>query len=254
MAFVNRIGNVLKQTLTKHVGLESSAASNSMFYQAIRSMSTKLFVGGLSYGTDESSLSQAFSQHGEVVEAKIIIDRDSGRSRGFGFVTFASNEDAAKAMQAWDGQDLHGRRLRVNYATEKPRAPRFDGNFGGGGGGYGYPTGPYGGGGGGGGYDGGNFTNNYNPGGSNYNPGGSNFGGGLGNSDFGDGGNPGGRYANVDSTPSSFGGGNVGGPYDPSTEVDDFASGGNGQFDAGISDEEDKDKNEEPSDYVNRSG
>ncbi|CAK9186012.1 unnamed protein product [Ilex paraguariensis] len=142
MAFVNRIGSMLKQTLSKHNNLELSAFNTSL-YRAIRHMSSsKLFVGGLSYGTDEMSLREAFAQHGEVIEARIIMDRDSGRSRGFGFVSFTSSEEASSAMQNMDGQDLHGRRIRVNYATERPRGGGFGGY---GGGGYGGSGGSYGG-------------------------------------------------------------------------------------------------------------
>ena len=92
-------------------------------------MSKKLFVGGLSWGTDDNSLRQAFETHGEVTEAKVILDRDSGRSRGFGFVTFTDPAGADAAIQALDGADLDGRTIRVNEAQE--RRPR-----GGGGGGY----------------------------------------------------------------------------------------------------------------------
>ncbi|NP_001312353.1 glycine-rich RNA-binding protein 3, mitochondrial-like precursor [Nicotiana tabacum] len=158
MAFFNRVGSILKQSVSKHSNLELSA-SNASLFQAIRSMSSsKLFVGGLSYGTDESSLKEAFSQYGDVIEARVIMDRDTGRSRGFGFISFPSSEEAASALQAMDGQDLHGRRIRVNYATEKRRAG-FGGGYGGGGGGFnyggeggnsagagGYPTNNYGGG------------------------------------------------------------------------------------------------------------
>ncbi|KAJ4909331.1 hypothetical protein Rs2_03952 [Raphanus sativus] len=115
--------------------------------QSIRCMSSsKIFVGGISYSTDEFGLREAFSKYGEVVDAKIIVDRETGRSRGFAFVTFTSTEEASNAMQL-DGQDLHGRRIRVNYATE--RGSGFGGRgFGGPGGGYGAPGGGYGGGGG----------------------------------------------------------------------------------------------------------
>ncbi|CAL4945934.1 unnamed protein product [Urochloa decumbens] len=116
-------------------------------------MSTKLFVG-LSWGTDDQSLMNAFSTFGEVTEARIITDRDTGKSRGFGFVNF-SNSDAAKEALAMDGQEFEGRNIRVNFANERPPANR--GGYGGGGfGGGGYGGGGYGGGYGGGGYGGGN--------------------------------------------------------------------------------------------------
>lgn len=108
-------------------------------------MSNKLYVGNLSYDTTETTLSDAFAAHGEVVEAVLVMDRESGRPRGFGFVTMSSPEEAQKAIEALNGQNLDGRDLTVNEA--KPREPRAGGGGGGGRGGYG------GGGGGGGGRD-----------------------------------------------------------------------------------------------------
>lgn len=84
-------------------------------------MSNKLFVGGLSWDTDDRSLNKAFSEHGDVKEATVITDRDTGRSRGFGFVTFASSNGASEAMRALDGQELDGRAIRVNEAHDKRR-------------------------------------------------------------------------------------------------------------------------------------
>ena len=98
-------------------------------------MSNKLFVGGLSWNTDDEGLRQAFEAHGSVTDAKVITDRDTGRSRGFGFVTFADAANAGDAMRAMDGSSLDGRSIRVNEAQE--RAPRRDNNRGGGGGGGG---------------------------------------------------------------------------------------------------------------------
>lgn len=94
-------------------------------------MSKKLFVGGLSWGTSEDTLHSSFEQFGSLEEVKIITDRDSGRSRGFGFVTFANNEDADKAIESMNGTELDGRSLNVNEARE--RAPRRDNNRHGGG-------------------------------------------------------------------------------------------------------------------------
>ena len=79
-------------------------------------MGTKLFVGGLSWDTDDNGLRQAFEEHGEVVEAIVIKDRDTGRSRGFGFVTFAEESAVAGAVSAMDGSNLDGRTIRVNEA------------------------------------------------------------------------------------------------------------------------------------------
>ena len=87
-------------------------------------MGNKLFVGGLSWDTNDSSLHDAFSKHGDVVEAKVILERDTGRSRGFGFVTMGDDSMASAAMQQLDGQSLDGRTIRVNEAQEKSRGPR----------------------------------------------------------------------------------------------------------------------------------
>ncbi|HET6585988.1 MAG TPA: RNA-binding protein, partial [Nannocystaceae bacterium] len=85
-------------------------------------MSKKLFVGGLSWGTTDDRLREAFTRFGEVTEAKIITDRETGRSRGFGFVTFADPTHGDAAMAALDGQDLDGRTIRVNEAqNQQPR-------------------------------------------------------------------------------------------------------------------------------------
>ncbi len=99
-----------------------------------REMSKKLFVGSLSWNTDDSGLQQAFAPFGEISEAKVITDRDSGRSRGFGFVTFEDDEAADKAIAALNDTDLDGRTIRVNEAQDKRR----DGGGGGGGGRGGY--------------------------------------------------------------------------------------------------------------------
>jgi hypothetical protein len=98
-------------------------------------MSKKLFVGGLSWGTTDDGLHGAFSQFGEIVEAKVITDRETGRSRGFGFVTFANDEGATKAITEMDGTELDGRTIKVNEAEDKPA--RSGGGGGGGRGGYG---------------------------------------------------------------------------------------------------------------------
>ena len=84
-------------------------------------MSNKLFVGGLSWDTDDHSLAAAFAPFGTVSEAKVISDRDTGRSRGFGFVTFETSDDAQKAIAEMDGADIDGRAVRVNQAEDKPR-------------------------------------------------------------------------------------------------------------------------------------
>ena len=96
-------------------------------------MSNKIFVGGLSFNTDDGGLKDAFLQFGEVTEAKVITDRDTGRSRGFGFVTMADEGSAQKAIEAMNGTELDGRTLNVNEA--KARSNDRGGNRGGGGGG-----------------------------------------------------------------------------------------------------------------------
>jgi RNA recognition motif-containing protein len=110
-------------------------------------MSTRLYVGNLSFRTTSDELREVFSQAGEVENASVVEDRDTGRSRGFGFVEMATAEGAAAAIEMFNGKDLGGRNLTVNEA--RPRVER--GGYGGGGGGGG--RGGYGGGGGGGGRD-----------------------------------------------------------------------------------------------------
>jgi len=93
-------------------------------------MAKKLYVGGLSYSTTEDSLKEAFSQAGAVESATIISDKMSGRSRGFGFVEMTSDEDAAKAIEMWNGKELDGRSLTVNEARPlEARPPRREGGF-----------------------------------------------------------------------------------------------------------------------------
>src|SRR5688572_27525845 len=118
-------------------------------------MGRRLYVGNLSYNVDSSQLEQMFSQHGSVSSAEVISDRDTGRSKGFGFVEMGSDEEAQAAITALNGQEHDGRALTVNEA--KPRESRGGGGFGGGGGGGrgGYGGGGGGRGGGGGGYGGG---------------------------------------------------------------------------------------------------
>ncbi|NQY92034.1 MAG: RNA-binding protein [Deltaproteobacteria bacterium] len=83
-------------------------------------MAKKLYVGNLSYNTDDASLEAAFSADGRsVLSARVITDRDTGRSRGFGFVEFDDDGEAQSAMEAMDGQDLDGRTLRVNEANDR---------------------------------------------------------------------------------------------------------------------------------------
>ncbi|MCP8971447.1 RNA-binding protein, partial [Ectobacillus sp. SYSU M60031] len=107
----------------------------------------RCFVGGLAWATDDRSLEAAFSTFGEILESKIINDRETGRSRGFGFVTFSSEQSMRDAIEGMNGKELDGRNITVNEAQSR--------RSGGGGGGYGGGGGGYGGGRGGGGYGGG---------------------------------------------------------------------------------------------------
>jgi cold-inducible RNA-binding protein len=109
-------------------------------------MTNKLFVGGLSFNTTDDGLREGFARFGEITEAKVITDRDTGRSRGFGFVTFADEQAARTATAEMDGTEFEGRTIKVNEAQERS---------GGGGGGFGGRGGRGGGGGGGGGGRGG---------------------------------------------------------------------------------------------------
>lgn len=94
-------------------------------------MGKKLYVGNLPYSVTDSTLEQMFSAHGSVVSAQVIADRDTGRSKGFGFVEMGTDQEAQAAITALHGQDIDGRALTVNEARPKEDRPR------GGGGGYG---------------------------------------------------------------------------------------------------------------------
>uniref|UniRef100_A0A5B6Z8Z6 RRM domain-containing protein n=1 Tax=Davidia involucrata TaxID=16924 RepID=A0A5B6Z8Z6_DAVIN len=222
MAFVNKIGTMLKQTVSKHMKLELSAANPSV-YQAIRCMSSsKLFVGGLSYATDDMNLREAFAQYGEVSDAKIIMDRETGRSRGFGFVTYMSSDEASSAIQAMDGKEIQGRIIKVNYATERSRVGGFGPGYGGDRGyGYGGGNASYGG--------GGDYGSaNYGGGGGGYGGGGNSYTGGEGS--YSGGGVYGG--GNYGSGGGSYGGGNSGGGSG-NYGVASGAGGGNNYFGGG---------------------
>jgi len=123
-------------------------------------MAAKVYVGNLSWNTTDDSLRQAFSEYGNVTDSIVMRDRDTGRSRGFGFVTFESSQQADSAIAGLNEQEIDGRRIRVNLANARPSG----GGGGGGGGGYsrGGGGGGYGGqGGGGGGYGGGGYGGGY---------------------------------------------------------------------------------------------
>ncbi|KAG2546934.1 hypothetical protein PVAP13_9KG061100 [Panicum virgatum] len=118
----------------------------------------RCFVGGLAWATDNASLQQAFASYGDVLDSKVITDRETGRSRGFGFVTFSTEQSMLDAIEAMNGKELDGRNITVNQAQSR-------GGYGGGGG---RREGGYGGGGydgGGGGYGGGRREGGYGGGG-----------------------------------------------------------------------------------------
>ncbi|KAI0997983.1 hypothetical protein K3495_g10207 [Podosphaera aphanis] len=159
----------------------------------------KLFIGGLAWATNERSLREKFEEFGAVEEAVVVLDRDTGRSRGFGFVLYKSEEDADSAIAAMSNQEFEGRVIRVDRAVDR----------GAGGGGGGYGGGGRGGGGGGGyggnrggsgGYGGGGYNDRpqegYGGGGQGYGGGGGGYGGG---GYSGGGGGNGGGYQNDDS-------------------------------------------------------
>ncbi|KAK4377843.1 hypothetical protein RND71_004139 [Anisodus tanguticus] len=236
MAFFSKAGNILRQAVSKqHINHDISASKPSIF-QLIRCMSSsKLFVGGLSWNTNDNTLQEAFSKYGEVVEARVIHDRESGRSRGFGFVTFNSAEDASAAIQALDQQELDGRTIRVNIANDRTRGYGGGGGFGGGN----YGGGGYGGGGG-----GGNYGASGYGGGSNYGAAGGggranvagNYGSGENSFSFGTGGNTdavsNSDQLGTDSTSNQAESGDVNNPVGAGEDY--------------------RDDNGEPSDYANR--
>jgi RNA recognition motif-containing protein len=137
-------------------------------------MGKKLYVGNLAYGVSDSDLEQLFSAYGTVQSAQVIMDRDTGRSKGFGFVEMGNDQEAQAAISALNGHESQGRALTVNEARPK------ESGGGGGGGGRGY-------GGGGGGYGGGG-------GGGKRGGGGGGYGGGGGGGGYGGGGGGGRRY------------------------------------------------------------
>ena len=140
-------------------------------------MNTRLYVGNLSFNTNADGVRTAFQEFGTVSDVHLVSDRETGRSRGFAFVTMGTPEEAAKAIEGMDGRTLDGRPLRVNEAEQRQQ------RGGGGGGGYG-------GGGGGGGYRGGGGGYGGDRGGGG---GGGYGGGGGGGGDYGGGGGDGGR-------------------------------------------------------------
>jgi len=142
-------------------------------------MGNKLYVGNLAYSVRDESLQQAFSQYGSVTSAKVMMDRETGRSKGFGFVEMGTDAEAQAAINGMNGQALEGRAIVVNEARPREERPGGFRSGGGGGGGYGGGGGGgYGGGGGGGrgGYGGGGGGGGRSP----YGNGGRSGGGGYG--------------------------------------------------------------------------
>ena len=165
-------------------------------------MGNKLYVGNLAYSVRDDSLLQAFSQFGTVTSAKVMMDRETGRSKGFGFVEMGSDPEAQAAINGMNGQPIDGRAVVVNEARPREERP---GGFGGGGGGRSGGGGGYGGGGGGGGYGGGGGGAGGAGGGGGRSPYGG--GGGGGRSPYGGGG--GGRSGGGGG--GGYGGGGGGG-------------------------------------------
>ncbi|KAG0291873.1 hypothetical protein BGZ96_004775 [Linnemannia gamsii] len=128
----------------------------------MRSSSTKLFIGGLSWNTTDDSLRHGFSDAGEVVDAIVVRDRETGRSRGFGFVTFADPSGADAAIERFNDQEFEGRQIKVDRASERSSGGSRGGFRGGNSGG-----------------------GNYNSGGGNYNSGGRSYGNQQGGGAYG---------------------------------------------------------------------
>ncbi|CAL9021954.1 unnamed protein product, partial [Prunus brigantina] len=130
----------------------SSLFSGYFLAMASAEIEFRCFVGGLAWATDNDALERAFSPFGEIIESKIINDRETGRSRGFGFVTFSNEKAMRDAIEGMNGQNLDGRNITVNEAQSRGSGGGGGGNGGGysrggGGGGYGSGGGGYGGGG-----------------------------------------------------------------------------------------------------------
>lgn len=179
-------------------------------------MGNKLYVGNLPYSVRDSDLEQAFGQFGAVTSAKVMMERDTGRSKGFGFVEMGSDAEAQAAIHGMNGQPLGGRSIVVNEARPmEPRPPR-SGGFGGGGGGYG-------GGGGGGRSGGGGYGGGREGGGGGYGGGGRDGGGGYG-------GGGGGRGEGGFRSPYGSGSRNGGGGGGRNGGGGGYGGGGNGGY------------------------
>ena len=173
-------------------------------------MGNKLYVGNLAYSVRDDSLLQAFSQFGNVSSAKVMMDRETGRSKGFGFVEMGTDAEAQAAINGMNGQPVDGRAVVVNEARPREDRPGGFGGGGGGAGGGGGSRGGYGGsGGGGGGYGGGGGGSSGGPGGAGGGGGRSPYGGGGGGGRSPYGGGGGGRSGGGGG--GGYGGGGGGG-------------------------------------------
>ena len=161
-------------------------------------MGNKLYVGNLAYGVRDDELQQAFGEFGTVTSAKVMMDRDTGRSKGFGFVEMGTDAEAQAAIEGMNGQSMSGRAIVVNEARPREERPGgFRGPYGGGGGG----------GAGGGGYGGGGSTGGGYGGGGGRSGGGGGFGGGGSTGGGGGGRSGGGGYGGGGGGGRSGGGG-----------------------------------------------
>ncbi|KMZ69566.1 hypothetical protein ZOSMA_20G00440 [Zostera marina] len=107
-------GNLLKKALP---------SESPSLYQAMRCISSKIHVSGLQSATDSQGLKEAFTKFGEIMEARILPNRNTGKSKGSGFVSFTSSEEASAAISGMNGKDLQGQSIRVRYATVQPLSP-----------------------------------------------------------------------------------------------------------------------------------
>jgi len=205
-----QIGSLVARSATHltRVLQSKSSALNRAFAEAVQAMSTKLFIGGLSWDTTDESLRKVFEEVGPVTSSRVVTDRETGRSRGFGFIEYGDRRDAEDAKDKLNGAEIDGRSIRVDFASEGGGGGgrgRGGGGYGGrGGGSYGGGGGSYGGGGGGsyggggGGYggdrSGGGGYSGGREGGGGYSGGGGSYGGG-GGSYGGGGGGRGGGYS-----------------------------------------------------------
>ncbi|KAJ0088969.1 hypothetical protein Patl1_32641 [Pistacia atlantica] len=115
----------LRKIVNSSTAITNPSLIPAALFISCRAIASKLFVGGLSFATSDGGLSETFSQYGQVIEAKVVMDKVSDRSKGFGFVTFASEEEAKKALTELNGQTINGRVIFVDYAKPKAKA-RFD--------------------------------------------------------------------------------------------------------------------------------